>query len=92
MLTLILAYVALAPQSVELDLIEHMDPKTRLWAIQGAGHFKVTQAIERLFARLEDANETAANKAAAQEALQSITSRSEKDAAAWRAWWKSKKK
>jgi CHASE3 domain sensor protein len=87
MSTLFAILLALAPQSGELDL-EHVDPRIRLNAVENAGYFKSTQAIERVIARLEDANETAAIKAAAQEALKSITGRSEKDAAAWRAWWK----
>ena len=88
MLTLIASFLALVPQSGEPELIEHMNPEIRHWAIEGAGHFKSAQAIERLFARLEDVNETAANKEAAQIALKKITDRTEKDAAAWRAWWK----
>lgn len=88
MSTLIVVLIALAPQGGELDYLEHKDPDKRLWAVEGAGHFKTTQAIERLFARLEDVNETDAIKAAAQKSLQKITGRSEKDAAAWRSWWK----
>lgn len=88
MLTLIAAFLALVPQSGEMDLLEHMDPEIRLRAVEIAGFRKSGQAVERLIARLEDPKESTAIKDAARKSLEQITSRSEKDAAAWKTWWK----
>jgi len=89
MLTLIATFLALTPQSGEMDLLEDMKPEIRLRAVEIAGFRKSTQAIQRLIARLEDPDETTAVKDAAQKSLQMITGRTEKDAPSWRAWWKS---
>ena len=87
MFTLIALVLSLAPQSGDLDDLENINPRVRLRSIQKAGEKKTTAAVGRLIGRLEDANETQANKTEAQVALESITGRTEKDAAAWRTWW-----
>jgi len=89
MSTLFALILSLAPQSSELDLLEHLNPEIRLRAVELAGLRKSTCAVGRLITRLEDSAETPAIRAAAQKSLESITGRAEKDAVAWRAWWNS---
>lgn len=81
--------LSVAPQSGELDLLEHMNPEIRQRAVEIAGLRPSPQAVGRLISRLEDPAEIPPIKEAAQKSLQRITSRTEKDAAAWRKWWDS---
>jgi CHASE3 domain sensor protein len=87
MSTLLILALALVPQSGEADLIDNAESEIRLRAVELAGLRKNAQAIPRLIARLESKEEKPAIQAAALKALEMITGRRDKDAAAWRSWW-----
>ncbi len=87
--TLFALILSLAPQSNDLQRLEHLDPEIRLLAVKLVGRERTATAVARLIGRLEDSAETPEIKAEAQKSLERITGRAEKDAAAWRAWWNS---
>ena len=89
MSTLFALVLSFAPQSNDLQRMENLDPEIRLLAVKLAGRERTTAAVGKLILRLEDPTEIPAVKSEAQKSLEIITGRSEKDAAAWRAWWTS---
>lgn len=93
MTTLIALAFSLVAQSGDLERLDSPNPKIRLPAIQIAGQEQAQTAVARIVRRLQLPDEREDVKAAALEALASITGRTDlKDAAAWQAWWDSQGK
>ena len=93
MTTLIALAFSLAQQSGDLQRLDSHDPEIRLLAVKLAGRERVQTAVARILRRLQLPDEREDLKAAAQEALASITGRTDlKDAAGWQAWWEAQGK